>query len=147
MEHLSVVLESTGGAAEHIGGLGEFQLQGSYGGRPSYLQRDVEGSKKTFLYYESDAWYVSPTLGGTAAWLWNSQDTQDPPADKWNYSNSGFHADPSLVLRGGPLEPCREVKVAATGEVRRLKGDCLGSYLPTGRWSQGRPVYRQVTAS
>ena len=144
-----MVLESTGGAAEYTGGrLGEFQLQGSYGGRPNYLQRNEEGRKETFLYYESGAWYVSSTLGATVAWLKNSQDTQDPPADNWNYAKLGsFHTDPSLVLRGGRLEPCREVKVTATGEARRLQGDCLGSYLPTGRWSQGRPVYRQVTAS
>ena len=149
MEHLSVVLEFTRGAAEWVGSrLGEFQLQGSYGGRPNYLQRDEEGRKETFLYYESGAWYVSPTLGGTTAWLWNSQDTQYPPVNIWKYwHGSAWHADPSLVLRGGPLEPCREVKVAATGEARRLQGNSLGSYLPTGKWSEGRPVYRQVTAS
>ena len=64
-------------------------------------------------------WCVSEKLGTVKlAPLWNTQDTQDPPADNWEYlcTLGGWRADPSLLVRGGRLEPCREVKVTATGD-------------------------------
>ena len=149
MAQLSVVLESVGGAAENHGSrLGEFQLVGSYRGRPSYVLRDTVGQEDRFLYWEGGWWKVGSMLGGAAAYLAHQGASQDPPETGWLYADGqgGWQEDPSLVLRGGQLEPCQEVLVMAAGEARRLQGDTVGAYLPTGGWSSGRPVYRQVTA-
>ena len=35
------------------------------------------------------------------------------------------------------------MEVAAWGEAASLQGDSLGSFFPTGRWLEGRPVFRK----
>ena len=59
-----------------------------------------------------------------------------------NLDGNVFRSDDrSLGLEWGGLEPCGRVVVAARGEVARKHGQSLGSYLPTGSWLEGRPVY------
>ena len=54
--------------------------------------------------------------------------------------------DQSLRLEFGSLEPCTRVEVAAQGGrgAALIRQAELGSYFPTDRWLQGRPVYSKT---
>ena len=164
----TLVLSSTGRAAEHYGGwLGEYQLiEGvSSDGRPMYRQRDDVANpfnlptqaknSETFLYYKancSDERRNDPTPGWMVGsgdckfGLKSSTDTAIPPVTGWQFWSTTFGGrkrdDPSLKLESGSLEPCSRVDVAARGEAAEILQSRLGSYYPEGRWSQGRPIYR-----
>jgi hypothetical protein len=146
-----LVLSSTAGAAESVGNkLGEYQLEEGEGlaGRPVYRQRDTEGKQDMFLYYHAGSvqWQVGPVLGAYGAGLRSPGDSQEPPTAGWEYSGgkSWQQDDGSLRLEHNATVPvCGRVEVAATGEAARLYPTSLGSFLPTGGWLEGRPVYQR----
>ena len=114
----TIVLSSTAGAAEYMGGhLGEYVEEGEYGGRPYFKQRDTEGSKNSFLYSKEGKWVVGKTLGGSSSIpLKNNQDTPLPPTDQWLYwENDWNDGDTSLTLEFTALSPCQLVRVSGEG--------------------------------
>ena len=145
-----LVLGSTGGAAECKGhALGEFwRLDKEHNGGAAFRQTDTEGGE-TFLFRAADHWWVGPALGApeTRCWLRSPGTTCEPPTSGWSFycrcDSSGWRDDPSLEVRPGRLVPCREVSVAASGEAASRLSGCLGVFLPTERWSQGRPIYQR----
>jgi len=145
----TVVLSLTAGAAEHQGDtLGEFVEAGEHEERPFYRQRDTEGSKPQYLYFEDNCWQVSETLGNRNDYIKNCQDTQLPPTKNWEYVGDGGWSDDdtSLTLEFTTLSPiCQLVRVAGEGEVVEKQGSSLGDYrLEEGRWSEGRPVFKKI---
>ena len=127
----TIVLSSTGGAAEYQGSrLGEFVEAGEHGGRPYFIQRDTEGSADQFLYYRGGDWLVGSTLGGSGANLRNYQDTRRPPTDQWLFWDGEKRNgdDASLTLEFTALSPCQLVRVAGEGDVEAVQGDQLGDY-------------------
>ena len=153
----SVVL-STGAARSHLSGEykgsvgtnygGEYKLQESYNGRPLYVQQDTIGTKTIYLFFYNDgefhAWHFGDLLGRSQGWFYNPSNSTNVPSNRWRTSTGTTFVDaPSVTVQMGNLEPCKEVRVSA------LKGKqhvvrSVGVYRPTGRWSSGRPVYRQV---
>ena len=112
------MLSSTAGAAENWGNrLGEFVEAGEHGGRPYYRQRDTEGESETFLYSEDGEGLVNDILGGSAAFLRNSQNSLKPPADQWLYWDGKKRNgnDTSLTLEFTALSPCQLVRVSGEG--------------------------------
>ena len=100
-------------------------------------------------------WFVGDDLEKRRGWLHNpnawprnctnvSECSSRAPLEGWqeSYGNGSFVPAPHITVRLGGLDPCREVRVSS----RRVKEGVrsLGVYLPTGEWSRGRPVYRQV---
>ena len=96
----------------------------------------------------SHGWYVGDHLGKRMGWLHNPRDCADVsncdkvPLAGWQESkldsngNASFVPAPHVTIRLGGLEPCKEVRVKGVKSA--------GTYLPTGEWSRGRPVYRQL---
>ena len=129
------MLSSTAGTAEYLGGrLGEFVEAGKHGGKPFFRQRDTEGSKPQYLYFEDSCWQVSVTLGNGNHYIRNCRDTQLPPTRSWEYWWATFWTegwgddDTSLTLEFTSLSPCQLVRVAGEGEVVRKQGSSLGDY-------------------
>ena len=126
------MLSSTAGAAEWQGSrLGEFVEVGELGGRPFFLQKDTEGSKPQYLYFEDKCWQVSVTLGNRNDFLKNCQDTRMPPTRNWEYARDGGwnDDDTSLYLEFTALSPiCQLVRVAGEGDVVEKVGSSLGDY-------------------
>ena len=120
------MLSSTAGAAEYLGNwLGEFVEAGEHGGKPFFRQRDTEGSKPQYLYFEDSCWQVSVTLGNGNHYIRNCRDTQLPPTRSWEYWWATFWTegwgddDTSLTLEFTSLSPCQLVRVACRqGKVR-----------------------------
>ena len=150
---LYLVLGSIGGSAECKGhALGEFwRLEKEVGGKAAFRQTDTEGGE-TFLFSSAGRWWVGPALGAPESRCWlrcPAKGTSEPPASGWSFycrcnSEGGFwRDDATLEVRPGRLVPCREVSVAATGEAALRLSGCLGIFLPTERWSQGRPIYQR----
>ena len=112
--------------------LGEYVEAGEYEGRPSFKQRDTEGSVGRFLYSAGGKWRVSATLGGSRFNLINNQDTPLPPNDQWLYWNGDTNTmnddDTSLTLEFTALSPCQLITVAGQGDVGAKQGDQLGDY-------------------
>ena len=131
---------------------GEYQLEEVYNGRPSFTQRDTVITKTIFLYFYEDGdqhgWYVGPILGRPSGWLYNPSNSLNVPEINWKGSNGTMFIDlkPSLTIRKGSLEPCKEVRVATTEGKGPKNLRSAGIYRPTGAWSNGRPVYQQVEA-
>ena len=127
--------------------LGEYIREGGGVGRPYYRQRDTAGKKDNFLYFFGQRWRVSKVLGDDSGFLRSSLDTGDsvgPPQSGWEYLGLGLNwqeEDTSLVLERGALEPCERVVVAAIGQLARTRRKELGTFVPTGNWIKGRPVY------
>jgi len=151
----TIVLSSTAGAADWQGDtLGEFVEAGEHGGKPFYRQRDTEGAEELFLYSEGGEWWVSDILGGSWAWLKNSQNTTTTPSTQWEYwdGEKWNDNDTSLTLEFTTLSPCKLVRVAGEGDVVEEHGSGvgqdtgqLGDYrLEEGRWSEGRPIFKKV---
>ena len=131
----TVVLSSVAGAAEYLGNmLGEFVEAGDYTGRPFYLQRDTEGKKTHYLYFEDKCWQVSVTLGKRNDYIKNCQDTRLPPKSSWEYvtKKGGYSRwsedDTSLKAEFTFLTPCKLVRVEGTGDVVEKQGSSLGDY-------------------
>jgi len=150
-EEATVVLSSTGGAAETFGGhLGEFAMAGEHGGRPYFKQRNTEdGDTDVFFFSHGGQWLVTVRLGKPAGELTNDQDSPLPPVDGWLYwdweRKRHRDDDTSLTLEFASLSPCQMVRVAGEGEVVEEHGSQLGDYrLEVGRWSSGRPVFKKV---
>ena len=147
---LYLVLGSTGGSAECKGhALGEFwRLEKEVGGGAAFRQTDTEGGE-TFLFTAGGEWWVGPALAApeSRCWLRSPGTGYEPPTSGWRFycrcNSEGWKADTSLEVRPGRLVPCREVSVAATGEAASRLSGCLGVFLPTERWSQGRPIYQR----
>ena len=87
-------------------------------------------------------WYLFPDLGKEGGWLYNpGNDSDKIPFHGWEETiNGSFVPAPNITVRLGGLEACKEVRV--TAKVKGVKS--AGVYLPTGEWSNGRPVYRQL---
>ena len=138
---VSIVLGSTGGAAEYRGAfLGEFVEEGKYNGRPSYRQRETEGGQEKFLFFDQNTWWVSSVLR-------NRQNTELPPAKGWEYYNNNkiWKSDNTLGVEFSSLSPCKFVLVEAYGEARKYLETQLGTYsLLEKRWSSGKPVYQKT---
>ena len=125
--------------------------EGIYNNRPYYKQKDDKGKAATFLFHNGDCgkgpiWMVGWTeLGKCNAALRTIGDTATPPESGWQYYHRSEWRwdDRSLDLEWGGLEPCRRVEVAARGKAATVRQHEMGSYLPTGSWLDGRPVYRK----
>ena len=91
-------------------------------------------------------WYVGLDNKKARGWLFNpsklgSSTSDRLPLNGWQEAcNGSFVPAPHVTARYGRLEPCKEVRVSS--RVKSVKS--RGVYLPTGEWSRGRPVYRQV---
>ena len=146
------MLSSTAETAELWGFLlGEYKEEGTSGGKPYYKQRDNVGKIDWFLFYSGSCldhgWRVGPVLGACShKFLRNPADTDSPPAELgWQFhSNGNWIDDSSLGLEFGSLEPCSGVDVAAQGEAAVVRKAELGTYLPTGDWLQGHPIYSKT---
>ena len=127
----TVVVSSVAGAAEEQGAmLGEFVEAGDYTRRPFYLQRDTEGKKRHYLYFEDKCWQVSKTLGKRNDYIKNCQDTQLPPKTGWEYAKDGGWSEDDSSLRAEftSLVPCKLVRMKGAGDVVEKQGDSLGDY-------------------
>ena len=130
------MLSSTAGAAERQGSkLGEFVKAGEHGGKPFFTQRNTEGSKPKYLYFEDSCWQVSVTLGYGNHYIRNCRDTQLPPTRSWEYWWTGSWRsgwgddDTSLTLEFTNLSSiCKLVRVTGEGDVVEKQGSSLGDY-------------------
>ena len=156
----ALVLSSTERAAEFHGRyLGEWMLvEGACSdGRPVYSRREDLDNRtqfSTLLYYKASCSDPIDTLqddtapgwivgtGGCGYILANPADTAFPPLSGWRLADSS--SDPSLRLEFGSLDPCSRVDVAGRGGAAVIRKKEMGTYLPTGQWSQGRPVYSKT---
>ena len=88
-----------------------------------------------------NGWYIGSDFEKGRGWLFNPKSSSRVPLNGWHEAHNGsFVPAPHVTVRLGGLEPCKEVRVAS--RVAGVKS--VGTYLPTGEWSRGRPVYRQV---
>ena len=128
-------------------GLGEYKLEESYNGRPFYIQRDTVNTKTFYLFFYNDGenhgWYVGFLLGRPWGLFYNPRNSTSVPGNGWRASNgTSFVYEPSVTFGVGNIEPCKEVRVSAVkGKQDAVRS--VGVYQPTGRWSNGRPVYQQ----
>lgn len=144
-----LVLSSTSGAAECRGhALGEFwRLEAEAAGRAAYRQTDTEGGE-SFLFWRAGKWWVGPAVGAGEArcWLRGGGAPWPPPPGAWSHrcrcAAPAWRPDATLGARAGSLTPCREVTVAVAGEAASRLASSTGTFLPTKRWSQGRPIYQ-----
>ena len=144
-----LVLSSTSGAAECRGhALGEFwRLEVEAAGRPAYRQTDTEGGE-SFLFWRAGRWWVGPVVGAGEGrcWLRGGAAPCPPPPGAWSHycrcAAPAWRPDATLGARAGRLTPCREVTVATVGGAPSHLAGSTGTFLPTERWSQGRPVYQ-----
>ena len=102
-----VVISSTGGAAQHRGGvLGQFEYDPEKG---HYLQScsemEAEKYQPLYLYPDNDdEWWVNDIPGESAGWLWNPTPSKSLPTSGWQWGyGKTFHDDPSLTITPGPL--------------------------------------------
>ena len=140
------------GAAFRAGGhLGEFKRIGSFGDRPLYRQLETEEGQDIILYYSSGAWWVGydtrynkQNLPNEQSALRNPSDSLSVPLTGWQYSLLGdwVDDDPTLQLVAGRLIPCPRLTVASSDFEQDLS--VIDTYTPSGRWSEGRPVYRYL---
>ena len=152
----TIVLGSTSGAAEYVGNfLGEFVKQErEYNKHIFYKQRETEAEGGAFVYFEQNAWWVGPTLGGRGSMLKNELATDVPPRKGWQYSLREGSAewtneDSTLSLGFTSLARiCRLVRVEGDAEVKNSQAArVLGDYkIQETRWSCGRPVYRLINS-
>ena len=124
-------------------------MEESYNGRPLYIQRDTVNTRTFYLFFYNDGehhgWHVGNLLGSTGGWFHNPNNSTSVPGKVWKASNgTSFVDDPSVRFGVGNIEPCKEVRVSAVKGKRHVRS--VGLYQPTGTWSSGRPVYRQVEA-
>ena len=95
----TIVLSSTAGAAEYRGGrLGEYREEGDkFGGRTYYIQKNTEGAKPQYLYFDYNCWRVSGTLGNGNDYIKNCQNTTLPPIgyEGWEYVANVTQTTPS----------------------------------------------------
>ena len=103
----TVVLASTGGAAEYRGAfLGEFvELEEKHNERPSYRQRETEGGQEKLLRFDQNSWWVSSVLR-------NGQNTTLPPTTGWEYLSNDKKwksNDRTLALDFSSLSPCQSI--------------------------------------
>ena len=110
--------------------LGEFVEAGDIGGHSYYVQRDSEGRKPMYLYFEDNCWQVSETLGNRNNYIKNCQNTRLPPKRNWEYiKNDGWtNDDTSLTLTFTTLSPCKMVRVTGRGDVVEKRPESLGDY-------------------
>ena len=110
--------------------LGEFVEAGDIGGYSYYVQRDSEGRKPMYLYFEDNCWQVSETLGNRNNYIKNCQNTRLPPKRNWEYiKNDGWtNDDTSLTLTFTTLSPCKMVRVTGRGDAAEEPTKSLGDY-------------------
>ena len=137
---------SQDGAAFRAGAfLGEFKKMGRYEDRPLYRQLDTEGEHDIFLYYSAGAWWVGYEAGDDEqSALRNPSDSSTAPLTGWQYKLVGRWTgdDPTLQLVTGRLAPCPRLVVASTDFLQDIS--VIDTYRPSGKWSEGRPVYRSI---
>ena len=139
----TVVVSSTGGAAQHLGGrLGQYEYLEDKG---YYVQSNTEDSRAVYLYpVKDDYWYIGPNPGEDRGWFFNPKSSKTPPARNWQYSdNETMQDDMTLSVIPGPLPPLpRHFMVRASGATAEiLPSSYLGIFTMTQRWYNGRPVY------
>jgi hypothetical protein len=111
--------------------------------RPYYQQRETDGQQNYFIFFTSGTWLLNDVLGENSGFLRNRADTARPPAQGWEWGDgtSWRTDDNTIKLEMKEMTPCTEVEVQATGEAATAQSLSLGTYLPTGSWVSGRPVY------
>jgi len=141
-----LVLQSTGDVADHQGDtLGLYRLAaGRHNGKVYYQQLD--GVNEGYYLYWSNkgtGWRVGRELEGRAG-LYNSQDTDQPPSQGWQYGRGRggvmTDVDPSFSLsrwsNSSSLLPAA-VRIGSAADV-------AGTYeFYDNKFSAGRPVYKR----
>ena len=146
---LTIVLSSTGGAAQHSGGsLGQYCHDRDKG---CYVQTSTEkGHEKymrRYIYPVDDSWYVGSTPGEKKGYLRNRTTSNTLPLVGWEVANGkgGWTAtaDPTLVISPGPMTSlCDSLTVSASGPAAEEQSNRLGEFSRTDIWWLGRPVLR-----
>merc|ERR1712126_443630 len=138
-----LVFSTTGSAREWRGDfMGLYQRKGvDDSGRFYYVQEDSKDNGY-FLYYclRTKAWYLSPSLRGSACVLVNYSISLDVPTNNWRYRREGeWFVDPGLSVTSynGHL-PCSKITVALNEDVMEDLEDIKGGYIPTTDFSMGR---------
>ena len=141
-----VVISSTGGAAQHQGGLlGQFEYLED---KDYYLQSSTEQNNEQFIAVylypdEDDEWWVGSTPGQKRGWFYNSSPSKTPPNIGWMFDDGwSWYNDTSITVTPGPLPPlARQFTVTALGAAAEEWPSFLGLFTRTQRWWLGRPVY------
>ena len=141
-----VVISSTGGAAQHQGGLlGQFEYLED---KDYYLQSSTEQNNEQFIAVylypdEDDEWWVGSTPGQKRGWFYNSSPSKTPPNIGWMFDDGwSWYNDTSITITPGPLPPLpRQFTVTALGAAAEEWPSFLGLFTRTQRWWLGRPVY------
>ena len=141
-----IVISSTGGAAQHQGGvLGQFKYNEE---KKHYCQTSSEQGHEIFraryLYPDKDdSWWVNHTPGKKGGWVRNPRPSKSVPTSGWQYyDGKSWHDDPTLTISPGPLPPlARQFTVTATGAAAKKWPSYLGVFTRTQGWWLGRPVY------
>ena len=141
-----IVISSTGGAAQHQGGvLGQFEYDED---KKHYSQTSTEQGHENFkaVYCYPDAddrWWVNDTPGEKNGFLRNPSPSKSLPTSGWQYyDGKSWPDDPTLTISPGPLPPlARQFTVTATGAAAEKWPKYLGVFTRTQRWWNGRPVY------
>ena len=128
--------------------MGLYQRKGvDDSGRFYYVQEDSKDNGY-FLYYclRTKAWYLSPSLRGSACVLVNYSISLDVPTNNWRYRREGeWFVDPGLSVTSynGHL-PCSKITVALNEDVMEDLKDIEGGYIPTTDFSMGRKVFKHT---
>ena len=146
-------ISSTGGAAQHRGGLlGQYEYLVDKG---YYVQSSTEQSngkyQAVYLYpLNDDKWHVGPTPG-KKGWMYSNSPSKTPcTGDWWWYSTNtnsrgdgeNWKKDNGLSITHGPLPPMPgQCTLTALGAVAKMYPSYLGLFTKTERWWRGKPVY------
>ena len=153
-----LVISSTGPGADSGWGdyMGQYQCDGRLNGAPYYVQtgkwyasNPYQGDRHYLYRDPSKAWRAGTRLGPLDEYcvFYHPPTTEDtPPLAGWQYydEDGELHDDPSLVITIGSLSIPRSIRIQSTGGVAAINPDCLGTFIPTKRWSLGRPVFSQL---
>ena len=132
------------------------QCDGRLNGAPYYVQtgkwyasNPYQGDRHYLYRDPSKAWRAGTRLGPLDEYcvFYHPPTAEDtPPLAGWQYydEDGELHDDPSLVITIGSLSIPRSIRIQSTGGVAAINPDCLGTFIPTKRWSLGRPVFSQL---
>lgn len=154
-----LVSTSSSRVAEQLGhALGMFEEAGQYNLAPYYRQLSSCGPG-AFLYKTgpkyAGVWLLSAALGSGQAWLVSSSapGLLAPPTQGWllasplaedskELTGEAEDAELSLVAAAPGGEDSHLCGAVTLASADPQYGGCLGLYLPTGRYSAGRAVFR-----
>ena len=142
------MISSTGGAAQHRGGLlGQYEYLVDKG---YYVQSSTEQSNEkyvaVYLYPDKDdLWHVGPSPTKERGWLYYPSSSKTPPTGGywWCYPDTGASLKTNgLSITHGPLPPLPgQCTLTASGAAAKKYSSFLGVFTRTERWWRGRPVY------